>query len=81
MPPQTPESAGIELFCLARDAIENFILMSSTLPCGQILRGEQDLLIPRWAPKGEGYVAPGISDNDRPLDNPACDYGEDEFDV
>lgn len=81
MPLQTSESAGIELICPAREAIENFILMGSTLPWGQILRGELDLLTPRWEPKGEGYVAPGIPDDDRPLDDPAREYEEDEFDV
>jgi len=79
-----PQTAGVtetEMCCPARDAVENFILMGSTPPWLHPLSETRDLQKPRWEPKGEGYVAPGIPDNDRPLDDPAREYKEDEFDV
>ena len=78
--PQVSGSSEKELFCPARDAIENFILTGGALPWDQIVLGEPDLLTPRWEPKGEGYVAPGIPDRDPPADDPAREYEEDEFD-
>lgn len=78
--PQASGSSETELFCPARDAIENFILTGGALPWDQIVLGEPDLLTPRWEPKGEDYVAPGIPDRDRPVDDPAREYEEDEFD-
>lgn len=79
--PQTPEASEVELFCPARDAIEKYIMTGGTLPWGQIILGEHDMLTPRWEPKDGDYVAPGIPDDDRPRDDPARDYEKDEFDV
>jgi hypothetical protein len=79
--PQTPEASEAKLFCPARDAIERYILMRGAMPWGQIVLGEHDMLTPRWELKDGDYVAPGIPDDDRPRDDPARDYEEDEFDV
>jgi hypothetical protein len=79
--PQTPEASEAKLFCPARDAIERYILMGDAMPWGQIILGEHDLLKPRWELKDDDYEAPGIPDDDRPRDDPARDYEEDEFDV
>jgi hypothetical protein len=79
--PQTTGVTETEMICPARDAVENFILKGSTPPWLHDLSETRNLRKPRWEPKGEGYVAPGIPDDDRPLDDPAREYEEDEFDV
>lgn len=62
--PQTSEASEAELFCLARDDIENFILTGGMPPWSQVLLKEQNLLTPRWEQKGGNYVAPGTPDDD-----------------
>jgi hypothetical protein len=79
--PQTSDLPGTELICPARDAIENFILRGGMPPWGRTLPGHRDLHKPRWEPKPDGYVAPGIPEDDQPADDPAREYEEDEFDV
>lgn len=78
--PQTSGTTEEDLFCPARDAIENFILMGGKT-WGRVISGDRNLLEPRWEPKSEGYVAPEIPDEDRPADDPARNYEEDEFDA
>ena len=79
--PPTPEAIGTALSCPARDAIEEFVLTGGRPPWHQTFASGHDLLKPRWEPKPDGYVAPGIPDNNRPADDPAREYEEDEFDA
>jgi len=79
--PRKYKKTGTDFFCPARDTIENYVLMGGLPPWSQIFSQERSLGKPRWEPMGEGYVAPGIPENDQPLDDPARDYEADEFDV
>lgn len=79
--PRRYRKKGTTFFCPARDAIEKYVLMGGLPPWNQILLQDSNLRKPHWEPKREAYVAPGIPDDDQPLDDPARHYQEDEFDA